>query len=112
MNFFDKAPQGGNFKHRAPVLMMPPAPHKPDRWKLWRGRLFLIEFTFVCLVVGIILIVAPWTPFWANNSLLSGFPQTQQWLMNDFVRGLITGLGLVDIALAIVEVIQYREWTD
>jgi hypothetical protein len=32
--------------------------------------------------------------------------------MNDFVRGLITGLGLVDIALAVVEVIQYREWTD
>ena len=109
MNPFEQSSQGGNLDHRAPVLTMPPPNRKRDRWRLWRSRLFLFEYAFVCLVIGIILIVAPWTPVWANNSLLLGFPQVQQALMNDFVRGVISGLGLVDVWLAISEVIQYRE---
>ena len=100
-----------NAEHNTPLLVMPPPRHKPPRWQLWRARLFLVEFIFVCVVVGIILVAGPWLPIWSENSLLKGFPQLRQVLMNDFVRGLISGLGLVDIWLAISEAVRYREST-
>ena len=99
----------GNDDRKTPLLVMPPPRGKRDRWQLWRARLFLVEFVFVCLVIGILLITAPWTPLWTTNSLLAGFPRVRELLMNDFVRGLISGLGLVDIGLAVAEVVRYRE---
>jgi len=109
MNSFDQGPPGIDPPANSPVLVIPPPRRKPTRLELWRNRLFLLELIFVCFVVGIILIVAPWTPYWANNSLLANFPQVREFLMYDFVRGLVTGLGLADLWLAISEVTHYRE---
>ena len=112
MNTFDEGPAGGNLPENGPVLVMPPLRRKPSKLELWRNRLFLLEFIFVCLFVGIILVVGPWTGFWTNNSLLAGCPQLRQFLMYDFVRGLISGLGLTDIWLAITEIAHYHESPD
>ena len=113
MTSSDYGRDSDNLDRKTPVLLMSPQPRqKPTRWQLWRGRLFLAEFIFVCLLIGIILIVFPWTPLWAGNSLLIGFPRLREVLMNDFVRGLISGLGLVDIWLAISEAVGYREDSD
>jgi hypothetical protein len=112
MNSFDQGPIGGDTAEDGPVLVIPPAPRKPTKWEIWRSRLFLLELMFVCFVVGIILIVAPWTEFWTNNSLLSEFPTVREFLMYDFVRGLISGLGLTDIWLAVTEAIRYRDQID
>ena len=111
MNSFDQDPPGGNLPENGPVLVMPPH-RKPGKLELWRNRLFLLEFIFVCLFVGIILIVGPWSSFWTNNSLLANYPQLRQILMYDFVRGLISGLGLADIWLAVTEVVRYSESPD
>lgn len=109
MTSFEQDPIGNPPSPNGPVLVIPPPRRKPTGLELWRNRLFLLEFIFVCLVVGIILIVAPWTSFWTNNSLLAGFPQLREFLMYDFVRGLISGLGLADVWLAISEVVHYHE---
>jgi len=110
MSFVEQDP--GNPERKAPLLVMPPARPPISRWEIWRRRLFLVEFVFVCLAIGALLIAAPWTPLWTNNSLLIGWPRVQQFLMNDFVRGLVSGLGLVDIWLAIREAVCYREHTE
>ena len=112
MNSFEHGREGDNAEHQAPVLLMPPPRRKRKGWQLWRNRLFLVEFVLVCLLIGIILIAAPWTSLWTSNSLLAGFPQVRQFLMNDFVRGGISGLGLVDVWLGFWEAIQYREGAD
>jgi len=110
MSALEQGPPEGNGQQPAgPVLVVPPAKRKRTKWELWRDRIFLLEFVFVCFVIGIILTVAPWTSFWTNNSLLAGFPQVREFMMNDFVRGLISGLGLSDIGLAISEAVRYRE---
>lgn len=111
MNSFDQGPAGGNIPENGPVLVLPPR-RKLSKWELWRNRLFLLEFIFVCLFVGIILVVGPWTSFWTSNSLLANYPRLQAFLTYDFVRGLISGLGLVDIWLAVTEVGRYREGAD
>ena len=72
-------------------------------------RLWLVVFVLFCLEVGIILTVLPWTRIWAENSLLLGHPQIHEFLQQNFVRGLISGLGLIDIWMGIAEAIRYRE---
>ncbi len=91
-----------------PVLVMPPQ-HAPKRPNLWMKRLWLVVFVLFCLEVGIILTVLPWTRIWTENSLLLGHPQIQEFLHQNFVRGLVSGLGLVDIWMGIAEAIRYRE---
>lgn len=111
MSFLHHGPDTGNTERKGPVLVMPPPPPgKPDRWLLWRNRLFLVEFIFVCLFMGIGLLVAPWTPYWSDNSLLAAYPRVRELLTNDFVRGLVSGLGLIDIYLAVAEAVRYREY--
>jgi len=97
-----------------PVLVMPPPQQRqqPKRRSLWVKRLWLIVFVLFCLEVGIILTVLPWTRIWTENSLLLGHPQLRDFLMKDFVRGLVSGLGLVDIWMGIAEAVRYREGTD
>jgi hypothetical protein len=112
MNLVEHDPDSSHPDGEAPVLLMPPPRRKADRWQLWRARLFLVEFIFVCLVIGILLITAPWTPLWSNNSLVLGFPRLREFMMNDFVRGLVSGLGLIDIWLAIAEAVRYREYAE
>ena len=94
-----------------PILVMPP-PQKPRRRNLWVRRLWLIVFVLFCLEVGIILTVLPWTRIWTENSLLMGHPQLREFVMKNFVRGLVSGLGLIDIWMGIAEAVRYREGPD
>ncbi len=110
MSSFEQGPQDDEVPEpKGPLLVMPPPHRKPNRWELWRGRIFLVIFVLFCLELGIILTIAPWTDYWTNNSLLLSYPSAREFLMSGFVRGLISGLGLTDIWLAIAEAVRYRE---
>jgi hypothetical protein len=85
---------------------------RPRRWEIWRRRIFLIIFVLFCLEIGIILTVAPWTPFWTSNSLIAAYPKVREFLGYGFVRGLVTGLGIADIWVAVAEAVRYREPAD
>jgi hypothetical protein len=60
------------------------------------------------LLVGIVLVVAPWTSLWDANYLLGPHPALRAWLLNAFTRGAVTGLGLVNVLLALHEASQDR----
>ncbi|MGD0931777.1 MAG: hypothetical protein ABR902_14095 [Candidatus Korobacteraceae bacterium] len=110
MSSLEQGPQNGNMPApNGAVLVMPSPRPRPSRWEIWRRRVFLVVFVLFCLEIGIILTVAPWTPFWTTNSLLAGFPRVRELLMNGFVRGLISGLGICDIGLAVAEAVLYRD---
>jgi hypothetical protein len=99
----DNAPQ-----YAGPLLVMPPV-KKPKRPALWLHRLWLVVFVLFCLEVGIILTVLPWTKLWTDNSLLLSYPAVREFLMLGFVRGVVSGLGLVDIWMGVAEAVTYRE---
>ena len=90
------------------MLLMPP-PQSPTKPNLWLQRIWLVVFVLFCLEVGIILTALPWTPIWTNNSLLLDYPEVRDFLMRNFVRGLVSGLGLVDIWMGVAEAVRYRE---
>jgi hypothetical protein len=56
------------------------------------------------LLVGAILITVPWTPaLWDLNSLIQPHPRLRAILLSPFTRGAVTGLGLVNVLLALHE---------
>jgi len=60
------------------------------------------------LAVGIVLVFAPWWPmFWDSNWLLQLWPGLRGPLLSAFTRGAVTGLGLVNVLLALDDVHRY-----
>jgi hypothetical protein len=111
-SFAQETPQDGDgLEPNGPVLVMPP-PLPPKKPNLWLQRIWLVVFVLFCLEVGIILTALPWTRIWTDNSLLLGYPQVREFLMRNFVRGLVSGLGLVDIWMGVAEAVRYRETPD
>jgi hypothetical protein len=84
-----------------------PPPETPP--PVWMQRLFLITTVIICLWLGLVLAVLPWTAVWTDNSLVLGSPRLRQVLSTGFIRGLVTGLGLVDLWIGISEAVHYRD---
>ncbi len=89
----------------------PPAP-RGSRYKgfeLWLHRITVLLFVFVCAVVGVLLVILPWRPEWTDNHLLMASPGLRAFVSNGFVRGLCSGLGLLDIWIGFSEAVHYHE---
>lgn len=56
------------------------------------------------VLVGLILTVAPWTALWEAHQLFGPHTAVRGLLMNPFLRGAVSGLGLVNLVLAAAEV--------
>jgi hypothetical protein len=59
------------------------------------------------LLVGILLVVVPWTALWDANYLLQPYPSVRTLLLSGYLRGTVSGLGLVNIVLALDEAHQH-----
>jgi hypothetical protein len=59
--------------------------------------------------LGMLLAVLPWTRLWTDNGLATSLPKLREILQMNFVRGIVTGVGLVDVWIGIWEAVRYRE---
>jgi hypothetical protein len=57
------------------------------------------------LEIGLLLLVIPWSPFWDLNYFAQALPAVQGIMMNNYVRGAISGLGLVNVYLGLAELV-------
>lgn len=68
------------------------------------GRLLLVIYY---VEAGLLLLVVPWSAFWERNL----FVERVSWLgavgTNHFVRGAISGVGVVCLAAAVVELATF-----
>ncbi len=55
------------------------------------------------LLVGVVLVVAPWTSLWEANWLLQPWPGLRLVLLSGFARGAVSGLGLVNVLVALAD---------
>ncbi len=79
------------------------------RATVWLHRISLVIFVIFCIELGMLLAVLPWTPVWVNNGLVVSHPLLKSILQQNFVRGLVTGFGLVDIWIGIWEAVHYND---
>jgi hypothetical protein len=63
---------------------------------LLRGIVILL-----CFELGVLLILVPWSPYWSNNYFLIRYPELIPFLLDNRLRGAITGLGLMDVLIAL-----------
>jgi hypothetical protein len=63
-----------------------------------------VGYIIFCLVVGAFLIVIPWHPLWESNFLLAYAPSLRLVLLNNYLRGAVSGLGAVDVALGLAAI--------
>src|SRR5712672_3826503 len=68
---------------------------------IWMRRIILVLFVMFCLQMGMMLLFLPWTPAWSSNNWLAEHWTIRGIATNYFVRGLVSGLGLVDIFIGI-----------
>ena len=83
---------------------------KPPRQSpRWLQRLDLFVRVIVRLYLCLNVVVLPWMHFWDENRLLALIPHLAPVALNGIVRGVVSGLGLLNIWIAIHDAIHYKE---
>jgi hypothetical protein len=77
---------------------------------VWLQRTSLIVLVLFCFLIGIIVTVLPWFPNWVYNRWLLTHPSLHALLIQGWVRGIISGIGLLDIWIGVSEAIHYRDY--
>jgi hypothetical protein len=86
-----------------------PAPQSHSGLQLWLHRTSVFLFVLISAIAGVLLVILPWTPEWTDNYLLLSFPWLRTFVSTGFVRGLCSGLGLLDIWIGFSEALHYHE---
>ena len=53
---------------------------------------------------GLLLIILPWTVFWDHNYLLDVWPAVHAAAQSPYIRGAVSGLGILNVGLGIAVV--------
>jgi hypothetical protein len=73
-------------------------------------RLALFTLVTFCVQLGVLVLILPWwTRMWDQNMFIESHPALASVLHNGAVRGLISGIGLLDIWIGISEAVHYRD---
>ncbi len=85
------------------------------------SRLSVIFYIILCIEIGLVLTVLPWVPHgwmglsdWGNNYFLllaahkTGYA-VQRVVSSGWVRGAVTGVGILNLAMGIWEIIHFRQ---
>ena len=67
------------------------------------NRLLAVAFILFCLEIGLFLMFVPWSALWQHNILLGYSLTLRGLLLNNYVRGGVSGLGAVDVLLGLSE---------
>ncbi|MDQ2746353.1 MAG: hypothetical protein M3T96_03730 [Acidobacteriota bacterium] len=84
------------------------------------AKLTVIFFIVLCLLLGIYLTLLPWVNFgvigdWGDNFLLAfiadktDLPMLRRTIASGWVRGAVTGLGVLNLLLAFWETAHFRQ---
>ncbi len=63
-------------------------------------RLLLVAYF---IEAGVLLIVVPWSTFWERNYFVDAWPPIETIIRNYYVRGAVSGLGLVNVCAGLLE---------
>ena len=86
-----------------PVVVPPPVYH-------WYHKVSAVVFITFCLEMGLFLLIFPWTDSWDGNYFSSLVPQIKPVWDNLYVRGAVSGVGVVNLYISLVEIFRLRRF--
>lgn len=72
----------------------------------------LIQFVLRLLIAayfieaGVVLAIAPWTPFWERNYFAHAWPFVGVMMASAYVQGAVTGVGLITMMVGIRDLLN------
>jgi hypothetical protein len=80
----------------------------PQRIPRWLERAELFLRVLLRMYIGLAVCYAPWSPmFWDRNPIFLEFPTLSIYAANGVVRGLVSGLGLLNLWIAFHDAIRH-----
>ena len=86
------------------------------------AKLSVIFYIILCLEIGLVLVLLPWVPQgtlglsdWGNNYFLlyaarkTGMHALQTVVASGWIRGAVTGVGLLNIGIAFWEIFHFQQ---
>jgi hypothetical protein len=67
------------------------------------NRVVAVAFILFCFEIGLFLMFVPWSALWEHNVFLTYSFRLRGILLNNFVRGGVSGLGGIDVLLGLSE---------
>ena len=92
-----------------PTTAPPPVPASEKALsppRNWQSRLLGICFAIFTFEIGLFLVVFPWLDNWSLNYFQELVPSIQEVWDDPYFRGAVTGLGLVNIYIALLQVVR------
>ncbi|HEX4154400.1 MAG TPA: hypothetical protein VHY48_02185 [Acidobacteriaceae bacterium] len=84
---------------------------EPAPAPVWLQRLSLVVLVLFCFYIGGLLIVLPWSPrYFDANAWLLAHPAVSGFLGRSWMRGILSGIGLIDIWIGVSELLHYRDY--
>jgi hypothetical protein len=74
----------------------------------WYHKVSAILFITFCLEIGIFLLVFPWMEAYSLSGLL---PNWEPYWDNMYVRGAISGLGVINLYISFMEIFRLRRFS-
>ena len=90
----------------------PARPAEHYHMPVWLERVLLFIRVAFAVWIGLFLLGIPWWDAgraWTENAFLLAHPGLRAFLSVNFVRGLVSGIGLVDIWIGIWWAVHYKE---
>ncbi len=77
----------------------------------WFQILTAVLYVFFCFEIGVILLIFPWLDLWQRSffSGLGGASLGDLW-NSPYLRGAVSGFGLLDIGISLVELFRLRRF--
>jgi len=84
--------------------------HTPQRIPRWLERAELFLRVLLRMYIGLAICCAPWFRiFWDQNPLFLQFPTLSAFAANGAVRGIVSGLGLLNLWIAFHDALRHRD---
>jgi hypothetical protein len=84
-----------------PATAMEPLPPQRSRQiPRWVLVIEIVLFVILRLYVGALVVLLPWRSIWTTNAWINNWPIVANFIAQGWVRGLVSGLGLLNIWIA------------
>jgi hypothetical protein len=76
----------------------------------WYHKVSAVVFIVFCMELGMFLMIFPWSDLWDRNFFSSLSPEWRHYWDNSYWRGMISGLGVVNLYISLAEIFRLRRF--